>query len=211
MKNKKILSPILAIAIFSFVLILDLLTKEFVISKLIPNVGDATNVFPGFINFIYVKNTGAAWGMLAGRPVFLIVVSIMVLSLLIIFYILRLKKTGKNSSSLFGISLGLIAGGCIGNLIDRIAFGYVRDFINFQFIDFPVFNFADVALTFGMILIVVYFIFYYSKEERNIKIEKSQEKEQKNVSFSNKNENLNPLSEDEPQSLEEKEGEDNEG
>lgn len=177
MKNRKFLSPFLAISIFVGVLLLDLLTKEFIIKGLIPNVGDAVNVIPRFINFIYVKNTGAAWGIFAGRPVFLIIISLIVIGLLITYYVLRVKKTDKHSSVLFGISMGLIVGGCLGNMIDRIAFGYVRDFINFQFIDFPVFNFADIALTFGMIILVVYFLFFYSKEEKKLKKQDSEQKE----------------------------------
>ncbi len=169
MKNKKYLSPILACVIFVCVLLLDLLTKEFIIKNHIPNVGDSIKVLPGFINFILVKNTGAAWGMLAGRPIFLIVVSVIVIGLLLAYYILRQKKLGSKSSLLFGISVGLITGGCLGNMIDRIFLGYVRDFINFEFIKFPVFNFADIALTIGTIIMLVYFVFFFSKEEKALK------------------------------------------
>ena len=169
MKNKKYLSPILAVSIFVCVLLLDLLTKEFIIKNHIPNVGDSIKIMPGFINFVYVKNTGAAWGMLAGRPIFLIVISLVVMGLLLTYYILRQKKLGSKCSVLFGISVGLIAGGCIGNMIDRIFLGYVRDFINFEFIKFPVFNFADIALTIGTIIMLVYFIFFFNKEEKLLK------------------------------------------
>lgn len=181
MKNRKFLSVTLAICFFVGVLLADLLTKGLIIPNLISNVGDTIDVIPGFINFIYVKNTGAAWGMLAGRPIFLIVVSIIVLGLLIAFYLLRIKKTGNHSSRLFGISMGLIAGGCIGNLFDRIVFGFVRDFINFQFFEFPVFNFADVALTIGMILLIVYFIFFYTKEDALLKAKDKEKTNQSSV------------------------------
>ena len=167
MKNKKILSIVLAVTIFTAILVLDLLTKEFIISRLIPNVGDSVDVMPGFINFIYVKNTGAAWGVLSGSKAFLIIITIVILILFLVFYILRVRRVGNKSSVWLAICIGLISGGCIGNLVDRIAFGYVRDFINFQFISFPVFNFADVALTCGMIVMLVYFIFFYAKEEKN--------------------------------------------
>lgn len=189
MKNKTFLSIILACSLFVFVLLLDLLTKGLIIPKLIPNVGDTVSVLPGFINFVYVQNKGAAWGMLAGRPVFLIVISIIVLGLLIAFYVLRLKKFGKTISPLFGICIGLIAGGCIGNLLDRLVFGYVRDFINFQFIDFPVFNFADVALTLGVIIMLVYFIFFYTKEEEKLKY--LTENSTNSTIFAQKNDNFN--------------------
>ena len=75
MKNKKMFWMIFtSFAIFAGVLTLDLLTKYFIF-KLIPNSGDARDVMPGFINFVHVENKGAAWGVMAGRPIFLIVVS----------------------------------------------------------------------------------------------------------------------------------------
>lgn len=202
MKNKQFLSVLIASIVFIGVILLDLLTKQFIIEKLIPAEGDSVAVMPGFINFVYVKNKGAAWGMLAGRPVFLIVMSLIILALLLAFYILRIKKTGKKSSILLGISMGLIVGGCIGNLVDRFAFGYVRDFINFQFIDFPVFNFADVALTFGVIVFLVYFIFCYAKEDKNM-----QENLQENISFSNINASKPEISSNKEGNAEEKSNE----
>lgn len=166
MKNKNLLiSVLLPSLIFAGILLLDLLTKHFIIDKL-PNEGDSMEVIPNFINFVYVKNTGAAWGVLAGRPIFLIVVSLIIMAIYLAFYILRAKKFNGKIHACLAVSVGLIAGGCFGNLIDRIALGYVRDFINFQFFDFPVFNFADVALTFGIIVMVIYFFFIYTKEEK---------------------------------------------
>ena len=182
MKNKKMwISIILSISIFGAILLLDLLSKGLIIPNLIPNVGDRVGIIPKFISFIYVKNFGAAWGILGGRNIFLIVISIVILALFITFYVLRVKKVKNKSSCLLGISVGLIAGGCIGNLFDRLVFGYVRDFINFDFMDFPVFNFADIALTFGVIIMVVYFIFYYSKEEKSGKKEENILKNKENI------------------------------
>ena len=170
MKNKikKFLSPIIAISINVGVLLLDLLTKGLIIKHVVPNVGDSAKVLPPIINFIYVKNTGAAWGIFGGRPIFLIILTSIILALFITFYVLRVKKAGEKSSILLAVGAGLIVGGAVGNLIDRIFLGYVRDFINFMFMNFPVFNFADVALTFGVIIIAIYFLFYYSKEETRI-------------------------------------------
>ena len=185
MKNRKIYLAVLLASVISVAMILlDLLTKYFIV-QMIPNVGDNMDVIPGFINFIFVKNTGAAWGMLAGRPIFLIIVSIIVLALYIAFFILKVKKNKEKTSLLLGISTGFIVGGCLGNMYDRIFLGYVRDFINFEFITFPVFNFADVALTIGVILLIIYFLFIYTKE---MKIEESREKVDENtkvIDFSN--------------------------
>jgi signal peptidase II len=164
LKNKALLSIILAGSIFVGILLLDLLTKAFIIPNIIPNVGDKVVIIPNLISFVYVKNTGAAWGIFGGGQVFLIVISAVVLALFIAFYVLRVKKVGNRSSMLLGISVGLIAGGCIGNMVDRIFLGYVRDFINFEFMNFPVFNFADIALTFGVIIMIIYFLFFFTKE-----------------------------------------------
>ena len=184
-KIKKFLSPIIAISICVGVLLLDLLTKGLIIKYVVPNVGDSAKVLPPLINFIYVKNTGAAWGIFGGRPIFLIILTSIILALFVTFYILRVKKSGEKSSILLAVSAGLIVGGALGNLIDRIVFGYVRDFINFMFINFPVFNFADVSLAFGVIIVAIYFLFYYSKEEARINgnnenIKKNSENNEKN-------------------------------
>ena len=165
MKSKFILSISLAVGIFVVMLVLDLLSKHFVFQAL-PSVSDSMEVISGFFNFVHVENTGAAWGMLAGRPIFLIIVSIVILAVYLWFYIIRMKKHKGNTSIVLSISVGFIVGGCIGNLVDRIAFGYVRDFINLQFMVFPVFNVADISLTVGIILMLVYFIFLYSKEDK---------------------------------------------
>lgn len=142
------------------------------------------DVMPGFINFIHVENKGAAWGFMAGRPIFLIVVSVLVLALYVAFYVIKLKHLKNSVSPLLAISAGLIVGGCFGNLFDRLVFGYVRDFINFQFFNFPVFNFADIAVTFSVIIMVIYLIFVYPKEsdfKKNIKkIDKNEEKTSNN-------------------------------
>ena len=188
MKNKKMwISIILAISIFGGILLLDLLTKGLIITNLIPNVGDRVGVIPKLISFIYVKNYGAAWGILGGRNIFLIVMSIIILGLFITFYVLRVKKVKNKTSCLLGISVGLIVGGCIGNLFDRLIFGYVRDFINFDFMDFPVFNFADIALTFGVIIMVIYFFFFYTKEEKNEENEKIAIEKYENVEKTSEN------------------------
>lgn len=166
MKNKKLfLSIILACSFFAVVLISDLISKHFIF-KILPNYGDSRDFINGFINIVHVENKGAAWGIMAGRPIFLIVVSLVVLALFLTFYILRAKKLKGKTSILLGICAGLISAGCLGNLIDRIAFGYVRDFINFQFMNFPVFNIADISVCVSIVLLIVYFLFIYPKEEK---------------------------------------------
>lgn len=171
MKNKRvILAIVLPCVLFALLLTLDLVSKH-LIDKSLGTIGASKEIIHGFISFIYVHNSGAAWGIFSGRPIFLIIISIIVIALFIAFYVLRLRKFKDKISLWFSVSLGFITGGCFGNLIDRIAFGYVRDFINFDFMNFPVFNVADICLTVGIILLFIYFIFFYSKEEKLLKTE----------------------------------------
>ncbi len=185
-KNRKYLSPLIVVMVFIFALLLDQLTKTFIIANLIPNVGDYMSVIPKVISFIFVKNKGAAWGIFEDNTIFLIIMTFIGMAIIMTFYILRLKNAGNKSSILLAVTVGLIMGGAIGNLGDRLFLGYVRDFINFDFMNFPVFNFADIALTFGIILLVIYIIFFYSKETDSKNTDKNQNVENKGISIQDK-------------------------
>ena len=101
-----------------------------------------------------VYNTGAAFGILKGQTFFLSIFSFLVIiSLFIYIY----KK--QNSLKMFHlIGIGMILGGTAGNLYDRIVYGYVIDFIKLNFIDFPIFNIADLFINIGIILIFLAFL-----------------------------------------------------
>jgi len=100
-------------------------------------------------------NTGAAFGIFSKSTTFLIVLSIaIVLCMLFVDFSLKIK------SKTYTIGFGLILAGALGNFIDRIALGYVRDFIMFDFWKtFPIFNFADCCIVIGTIMVSTYFIF----------------------------------------------------
>ena len=134
--------------------------------KKLPNEGDSMDGINGFFNFVHVENGGAGYGVLSGKRYLLIFISIIVLSAYIIYYILDAKRNKDKTSFLLSASLGLITGGCIGNQVDRIFIGKVRDFIHLQFMTFPVFNIADICLTIGVILAIIYFIFIYPRIEK---------------------------------------------
>ena len=103
----------------------------------------------------YIKNYGAAFNLLDGNRILLSAVSILITILLI--YIILYKN---NIRSLDLYSYAFILGGTIGNGIDRILKGYVVDFINLRFINFPIFNIADISINIGFILIMFVFIKY---------------------------------------------------
>ena len=136
----------------------DQLTKYWVISSIPYN--NTKEVLPGLFNFVYVKNTGAAFSILSGRTSVLGIVS-MVVCVFVIWYLVKKKP----KSALLLTSLGMILGGALGNLADRILRGYVVDFIELDFISFPVFNVADIAITVGAALLMIYVIFFDDKKK----------------------------------------------
>lgn len=166
-------------AIVAAILVLDLVTK-YVFDATLGN--ETVSVIPYLFNFKLVHNYGAAWGMLAGKQVFLIVLEIVYLAIFAYYYVsisLQEKSDGKNLW-LVTVACAFISAGGLGNLYDRIVFGYVRDFIQFDFWQtFPVFNFADVALCVGVVLFVIYLVIYLVKDHKKkaIKIEKPEEDE----------------------------------
>lgn len=180
MKNNFFKTYFLVISITFFVLLFDMLTKYILIPTLIPQVGDVAPFIEGFINFVHVQNKGASWGILSGQMYFLIIISVLILVGILWLYIKKINNEISKNNVLISITVGFLVGGCLGNLYDRIVFGYVRDFINFEFIDFPVFNIADCAITVGVILFVIYIILDYVKA---IKTEKKLKNEHADNNF----------------------------
>jgi len=148
------------IIIFSLILILlDFITKFLIIHFF--NVNEGITLINNFLKFIYIKNTGAAFGLLNNNIYILIIITIA----LIVYLIYELIKC-KNK--LYFFSYLLILCGALGNLIDRVFRGYVVDFISFTLFghEMAIFNVADIYITFGVI-IFIYSIFKEGKHERN--------------------------------------------
>ena len=124
------------------------------------NIGltDSFTVIPKVIDFVYVKNTGAAFSFLSDKTYGIVILSVIsvVFCIGVIFSMIKYKPKNK----LLNISLALMISGAIGNLIDRIARGYVIDFIETTFIKFPVFNVADIAITVGAVMVIIYILFF---------------------------------------------------
>lgn len=109
------------------------------------------SLIPGVLELHYLENRGAAWGMLQGARFFFIPLTVLLVGLLVWFYIRERKQLSALSSSI----LFLILAGALGNFIDRLFLGYVRDMIYVSLIDFPVFNIADSAIVIGAGLLVI--------------------------------------------------------
>ncbi|MGI6143239.1 MAG: signal peptidase II [bacterium] len=132
------------------VLFFDQLTKFWVQKSMMPR--DSIPLIPGVFHLTYVQNTGAAFGFLRGKTLFFIAVAVLVLGF-IIFLIPRLPR----GNLLLRVVFGLLLGGALGNLIDRIRFGYVVDFLDFRI--WPVFNIADMAIVVGVCFLVWVILF----------------------------------------------------
>lgn len=138
--------------IFTLGLVLDYFTKIWAIAVL---KGQADiEVIEGFFTFSYLENRGAAFGIFQGRVLILAMVTIVVMGLLFFHYLQE-----KNPSKLFIFSHGLILTGAFGNLIDRLRYGFVVDFISWHWKEayyFPTFNMADIFVTIGTGLLIIY-------------------------------------------------------
>ena len=131
-------------------ILLDQLTKLLVISNI--EVDTGFNIIPSFFSITYVKNPGAAWGIFSNSTIILALLSIVFL-FFAIKYIYELKDISKLSM----FSYGMLLGGIVGNLIDRLARNYVIDFFSFNIFGYslPVFNVADCFIVISIILIII--------------------------------------------------------
>ena len=136
------------ILLIILLILIDFISKILVINVLKDNT---IIIIKNFFKFTYVKNTGAAFGILSGNIIALIIVS-----LFFIYYIIKeLSKNANNKLSI--ISYSLILSGALGNLIDRIFRGYVVDFISFKILgkEMAVFNIADSFITIGAVILFI--------------------------------------------------------
>lgn len=160
LRNKFIVMSVLIVVI----LVLDLVTK-YIIDGMYEE-GTGVSAIPGLFNIISVHNYGAAWGIFEGSQVMLIIMSLVFLGIFIWYFIVEKKK-----SWLLIVTFAFLFAGCLGNLYDRIVFGYVRDFIQFAFWQsFPIFNFADTFLTIGVIMFIIYLLIPLFKKQGKNKV-----------------------------------------
>ena len=141
---RKIWLPILIIG-----LAVDRLTKYWAMRIVTEAAGHAFAFWPGVIGFRYAQNTGMAFSFLAGHQLVLLSLAAVmaVISLLIVIL-------NRQLSACLRVGLTLVSAGGIGNIIDRLVYGYVVDFMEFLFIDFAIFNMADVFITIGAAVII---------------------------------------------------------
>ena len=146
MKNRK---KIYIVA--SILLLLDQIIKLIIQRSM--NLYQEIKIIPNFFSLLYVKNTGAAFSILEDATLFLILLSV-IFVLIIDKYI---KKEEETLDKLSMVAMGMIIGGIFGNLLDRIIYRSVIDFLSFQFgkYSFPVFNIADIGITLGVFILLI--------------------------------------------------------
>ncbi len=150
MKGKTMIIGILLISLF---IVLDQITKAVAFKYF--SLLQTYKCIPGLFRISLVENTGGAWGIFSGKMWFFIVITL--LSLGIFAYLM--KDFDLKENTMYSVCLILIITGTIGNFIDRIFLGYVRDFLTFDFMSFPSFNLADMCLTIGTILLMFEILF----------------------------------------------------
>ena len=145
MKNKKLIYTIALITV-----LLDQVIKYLVMNNMA--LHQEIKLIPNFFSLYYLKNTGAAFSILGNKTILLILVSIFCL-IIIKNSVKKLKRT----NTLNIISLGIMTGGIIGNLFDRVLYKSVIDYLSFNIFNysFPVFNLADIGITVGAILLII--------------------------------------------------------
>lgn len=187
------------IILFAFIVASDQISK-LVITTVFPEPDPSEDivVIKGILEFTYIRNTGASFGIFEGKMILFYIITIIVLAAVIVimirifkglkkYYLIceeapgSFKKKTNRGMIYLGYVLCALAGGAVGNFIDRIRLGYVVDFIDllilkmpsfsggFHFESFPIFNIADIAVTFSAVLLFVYLLFIY-KEDENLSI-----------------------------------------
>lgn len=131
-----------AALLLAVVVAIDQITKRLITASVA--IGDSDGVFPG-VQIVHVENDGVAFGVLSGRSVVVVVVAV-ALAGLVVWFALHARR------ALVWLPTGLLLGGALGNIVDRLRDGYVTDFIKLPL--WPAFNLADVAITAGVLALL---------------------------------------------------------
>lgn len=126
---------------------IDQIVKHLVVASLA--LGDSFSVINGILSITRINNTGAAWSILSGHQFIFVIIAILA-AILVTYFIVRYW-----SNMPYRIGLGLLLAGTLGNVIDRVMNNHVVDMFQLDFINFPIFNCADMYLTFGILILAI--------------------------------------------------------
>ncbi len=177
-KNTNAVSAVLRILtlIIEFACIAGLIFADrYLKTVAVSHKGEADRVvLQNVLSLTYTENSGMAWGLLSGATKFITILTVLLLGLLVITLI-----TGFVRGPVGSVGMVMIIAGGVGNVIDRLRLGYVVDYIRFDFINFPVFNFADILVVVGVILFAIWLIITTAKDDaaaRERKIDKAKDR-----------------------------------
>ena len=148
--------------IFILALALDRGMKYYALMRLKDH--PSVSIIDGILEFRYLENNGAAFGLLMGQRSFFIMVAIIII--LAIIYSIYKMPTRKHFYGAH-ICLTFIASGALGNLLDRVIYSYVVDFIYFRGFNFPIFNVADIYVSVATLLLILLLLFFYKEDDLN--------------------------------------------
>lgn len=154
----------IAVIVAALLIGVDQFTKYLALMQLKP-VGSVTFV-EGFMDFTFVENRGVAFGMFSGQKWFILLLTGIIVAVMI-YYFVRLPHS-RQYQWVRG-AMVLVLAGAVGNMIDRIFRGYVVDFFEFTFFDWPVFNVADIYVVVGVILLAILILFVIKEEPKEKK------------------------------------------
>lgn len=159
MKKKTVRDLIWQILLAVLIIVSDRAVKLYIVANC--RQGEVFGGLPGIADFLYVRNTGAAFSVLSGNTILLAVISIVFLIAVVLYKIIR-----KPQHVMENLAVTLFFAGGLGNAIDRIQYKFVVDFIDIKWFDFPVFNIADIAVVGGAIAAII-FVLFFDKEKKN--------------------------------------------
>lgn len=162
MKKNKLVLLLLDLLLLILLVAADYATKYLAVVKL--KNQPAFSIIDGVLEFNYLENRGAAFGMLQDQKVFFVFIAAVFLSV-IVFVLLRTPEDKKYRK--LHVLLTMIASGAIGNMIDRLRYDYVVDFIYIALINFPIFNVADMYVTFATVILIIQVLFVYKDNDFN--------------------------------------------
>ena len=156
-KKKLLLINLILITVF---VVLDQISKLLAVNGL--KNKPSIKIVEGVFELHYLENRGAAFGMLQGQKVFFVCITLVILVAIAYVFI---KMPCEKKYNKLNIALVFIVSGAIGNLIDRVSYNYVIDFLYFSLIDFPVFNVADIYVTLASAYFAILVLFVYKDSE----------------------------------------------
>ena len=179
---RKALSVIISLIVVAILVVIDQISKLWIVKNMVP-YKDEKKVIDGVFSLRFIKNSGAAWGSFSGKTILLLVISIILIVAMLYVY---KNIIFENKYLELKICILFILGGAIGNMIDRIRLGFVIDFIEAKFINFPIFNFADICVTVCMFVVLALFLFKYKDEDMDVML--ARKKSDKKISEDSKEE-----------------------